>query len=75
MVWGKGDFIVDENESHAIVQVSWHWLLTSSKVVHVGFVVDGVALGDVFFKCFGFPWQLLFHQYSILFIYCLELVQ
>jgi hypothetical protein len=29
---------------------------------HVGFVVDKVALGQVFFEYFGFPCQSLFHQ-------------
>jgi hypothetical protein len=41
---------VDENDSQAIAQVVSHWLLTSPRLVHVGFVVDRVALGDVFFK-------------------------
>jgi hypothetical protein len=57
---------VDENDSCAVVQVVSHWFLMSLRVVHVSFVVDRVALGDVFFKCFGFSWQLLFHRYSIL---------
>jgi hypothetical protein len=30
---------------------------------HVGFVVDKVALGQVFSKYFGFPCQSLFHQF------------
>jgi hypothetical protein len=29
---------------------------------HVGFVVDNVALGHVFSKHFGFPFQFSFHQ-------------
>jgi hypothetical protein len=29
----------------------------------VGFVVDKVALGQVFFEYFGFPGQFLFHQF------------
>jgi hypothetical protein len=29
---------------------------------HVGFVVDKVALGQVFSEYFGFPFQFLFHQ-------------
>jgi hypothetical protein len=29
---------------------------------HVGFVVDKVALGQVFSEYFGFPYQSLFHQ-------------
>jgi hypothetical protein len=30
---------------------------------HVGFVVDKVALGQVFFEYFGFPCQSSFHQF------------
>jgi hypothetical protein len=30
---------------------------------HVGFVVDKVALGQVFSKYFGFPCQSSFHQF------------
>jgi hypothetical protein len=51
---------VDENDSYAIVQVVSHWLLTIPRLVHVLCVMDRVALGDVFLKCFGFPWLLLF---------------
>jgi hypothetical protein len=29
---------------------------------HVGFVVDKVSLGQVFYKYFGFPCQSSFHQ-------------
>jgi len=38
----------------------------SPRVDHMGFVVDKVALGQVFSKHFGFPSHLLFPQYSIL---------
>jgi hypothetical protein len=30
---------------------------------HVGFVVDKVALGQVFSEYFGFPYQSSFHQF------------
>jgi hypothetical protein len=30
---------------------------------HVGFVVDKVALGQVFSECFGFPCQSSFHKF------------
>jgi hypothetical protein len=33
--------------------------------VHVGFVVDKVALGQVFPENFGFPLSISFHRYSI----------
>jgi hypothetical protein len=29
----------------------------------VGFVVDKVAMGQVFFEYFGFPYQSSFHQF------------
>jgi hypothetical protein len=32
------------------------------RLSHVGFVVDKVALGQVFSKYFGFPCQFSFHQ-------------
>jgi hypothetical protein len=36
------------------------------RAVHVGFMVDKVALGQVFFsESFGFPLSVLFHRYSI----------
>jgi hypothetical protein len=43
----------------------------------VGFVVDKVALGQVFSEYFGFPCQSSFHQFfcSITIIYHLGLVQ
>jgi hypothetical protein len=31
--------------------------------LHVGFVVDKVTLGQVFFEYFGFPCQSSFHQF------------
>jgi hypothetical protein len=31
--------------------------------VHVGFVVDEAALGQVFFEYFGFPCQTSFQQF------------
>jgi hypothetical protein len=31
--------------------------------IHVGFVVDKVALGHVFSEYFGFPCQSSFHQF------------
>jgi hypothetical protein len=36
---------------------------------HVGFVVDKVALGQVFSKYFGFPSKLSFHRLSTFIIY------
>jgi hypothetical protein len=44
---------------------------------HVGFVVDKVALGQVFSEYFGFPCQSSFHQLlqKIILIYHLGLVQ
>ena len=33
--------------------------------VHVGFVVDKMALGQVFYEYFGFPVSVLFHRCSI----------
>jgi hypothetical protein len=37
----------------------------------VGFVVDKVALRQVFFEYFGFPCQSLFHQFLHITINCL----
>jgi hypothetical protein len=34
----------------------------------VGFVVDKVALGQIFFEYFGFPWQFSFHECSLFII-------
>jgi hypothetical protein len=54
-------------ESRAIAQAVSRWFPTSAAWVpdwaeHVGFVVDKVALGQVFSEYFGFPCQPLFHQ-------------
>jgi hypothetical protein len=51
----------------AIAQAVSHWLPTAAARVraraeHVGFVVDKVALGQVFSEYFGFPCHLSFHQ-------------
>jgi hypothetical protein len=51
----------------AIAQTVSHWLPTVVAQVrarsgHVGFVVDKVALRQVFSKYFGFPCQSSFHQ-------------
>jgi hypothetical protein len=52
----------------AVAQAVSRWLPTASAGVrarsgHVEFVVDNVALGQVFFEYFGFPCQLSFHQF------------
>jgi hypothetical protein len=51
----------------AIAQVVSHWLTTAvaqvqARVWQVGFVVDKVALGQVFSEYFGFPCQSSSHQ-------------
>jgi hypothetical protein len=48
----------------AIAEVVSRWLPTVvARVWQVGFVVDKVALGQVFFEYFGFPCQnRSFHQ-------------
>jgi hypothetical protein len=51
----------------AIAQAVSRWLPTAdarvrAQVWQVGFVVDEVALGQVFSEYFGFPCQSLFHQ-------------
>jgi hypothetical protein len=51
----------------AIAQAVSYWLLTEAARVRprsgqVGFVVDKVALGQVFSEYFGFLCQSLFHQ-------------
>jgi hypothetical protein len=38
----------------------------SPRPVHVGFVVDEVAMGQIFYEYFSFPLTLSFHQCSIL---------
>jgi hypothetical protein len=53
--------------SHAIAQAVSRWLPTAAaqvqaRVWKVGFVVDKVALGQVFSEYFGFPCQSSFHQ-------------
>jgi hypothetical protein len=45
----------------AIAQEVSSWL-PAATAGHVGFVVDKVALGQVFSEYFGFPCQSLFHQ-------------
>jgi hypothetical protein len=52
---------------HAIAQAVSRWLPTAAarvqaRVWQVGFVVDKVALGQVFSEYFGFPCQSSFHQ-------------
>jgi hypothetical protein len=51
-----------------IAQAVSRWFPTAAARVrslsdHVGFVVDKVALGQVFSEYFGFPCQSLFHQF------------
>jgi hypothetical protein len=46
----------------AIAQAVSRWLPTMAARVQLGFVVDKVALGRVFSKYFGFPYQSSFHQ-------------
>jgi hypothetical protein len=55
------------HKGFAIAQVVTRWLPTTAARVHtrsghVGFVVDKVALGQVFSEYFSFPCQSLFHQ-------------
>jgi hypothetical protein len=55
----------------AIAQVVSRLLPTAAawvraRVWHVGFVVDKVALRQVFFKYFGFSCQSSFHKFSII---------
>jgi hypothetical protein len=52
----------------AIAQVVSRWLPTAVvrvrvRAEHVGFVVDKVALGQVFSEYFVFPYQSSFHQF------------
>jgi hypothetical protein len=62
------NYLVAENEGRAIAEAVSHWLPTvaarvRARVWQVGFVVDKVALGQVFSKYFGFPCQTRsFHQ-------------
>jgi hypothetical protein len=57
-----------DGAGRAIAQVVIRWLPTAAARVrvraeHVGFVVDKVALGQVFFKYFGFPCHPFFHRF------------
>jgi hypothetical protein len=50
----------------AIAQAVSRWLPTTAAIFnprssHVGFVMDRVALGQVFYEYFGFPCQFSFH--------------
>jgi hypothetical protein len=59
--------------SRAMAQAVSRWLPTAAARVrawsgHVGFVVDKVALRQVFSEYFGFPCQSSFHQIHILII-------
>jgi hypothetical protein len=52
-------------KGRAIAQAVSHWLPTAAArawVWQVGFVVDKVALEQVFSEYFGFPYQSSFHQ-------------
>jgi hypothetical protein len=56
-----------ENKGRAITQAVSCWFPTAAawvraRVSQVGFVMDKVALGQVFSEYFGFPRQSLFHQ-------------
>jgi hypothetical protein len=64
-------------KGRAIAQAVSRWLPTAAaRVWQVGFVVDKVALGQVFSEYFGFPCQSSFHHCStITIIYRLGLVQ
>jgi hypothetical protein len=51
------------SQGRAIAQAVSRWFPTAAaRSGHVGFVVDEVALGQVFSKYFGFPCQSSFHQ-------------
>jgi hypothetical protein len=56
-----------QTEGRAIAQAVNRWLPTAAarvraRVWQVGFVVDKVALGQVFSEYFGFPCRSSFHQ-------------
>jgi hypothetical protein len=51
----------EEEESNKFWEELVAWFKPGSS--HVGFVVDKVALGQVFSEYFGFPCQSLFHQF------------
>jgi hypothetical protein len=50
------------NQGRAIAQAVSRAARVCARAEHVGFVVDKVALGQVFSKYFGFPCQSSFHQ-------------
>jgi len=52
-----------------IVGQSLHRSMFDSRPVHVGYVVDEVAMGKAIHKCCGFPLPVSFHQCSVLFVY------
>jgi hypothetical protein len=65
MYTGKGTN--SKGDGRAIVQAFGRRLTTAAPRVrawsgHVGFVVDKVALGQVFYEYFGFPCQSSIHQ-------------
>jgi hypothetical protein len=49
-------------QGRAIAQAVSRWLPTAAARVQVGFVVDKVALEQVFSEYFGFPCPSSFHQ-------------
>jgi hypothetical protein len=55
---------MDYGEGRAIAQALSRRLPTAKARVrgHVGFVLDKVALGQVFSEYFGFPYQFSFHR-------------
>jgi hypothetical protein len=60
-------FDLNAEPGRAIAQAVSRWLPTATALVralsgHAGFVVNKVALGQVFFKYVGFPYKLSFHQ-------------
>jgi hypothetical protein len=60
------EYLMGQN-GRAIAQAVSRWLPTATarvraRVSQVGFVVDKVALGQVLFEYFGFPFQSSFHQ-------------
>jgi hypothetical protein len=59
-----GDNVTSMMEGHAIAQAVSHWRRPRFEPGsgHVGFVVEKVALGQVFSQYFGFPCQFSFRQ-------------
>jgi hypothetical protein len=60
-------FLTPYRNGRTLAQAVSRWLPTATarvraRVWQVGFVVDKVALGQVFSEYFGFPCQSLFHQ-------------